>query len=321
MLIFPRTPGQAKQVRLCGGNCSNRLQASSLSSSARVLSGHAARINAVLGDVKLARLTPGQIDTALARMAADGLSASTLRATRSVLARAIRRAQRDGLVVRNAAELADTPRGAVRKSCSMTLVQVEQLLTFAPTSWWTAYVTVGVQCGLRPGELLGLRWADVDFAAGVLRVRHSLHETTSGLQLGTLKTETSRRTLRMPAGVRDALSTLGIEQAADRERLGGHYTDSGLVFADSAGRPCRPNHITRVFRQLCADAGLGEGWQPRELRHTFVSLLSHAGVPVESIADAAGHTNANITRSVYRHQLADQVTVAATAMDAMFPGR
>jgi integrase len=76
-----------------------------------------------------------------------------------------------------------------------------------------------------------------------------------------------------------------------------------------------------VFRQLCADAGLGEGWQPRELRHTFVSLLSHAGVPVESIADAAGHTNANITRSVYRHQLADQVTVAATAMDAMFPGR
>jgi integrase len=254
-------------------------------------------------------------------MAADGLSASTLRATRSVLARAIRRAQRDGLVVRNAAELADTPRGAVRKSRSMTLVQVEQLLTFAPTSWWTAYVTVGVQCGLRPGELLGLRWADVDFAAGVLRVRHSLHETTSGLQLGTLKTETSRRTLRMPAGVRDALSTLGIEQAADRERLGGHYTDSGLVFADSAGRPCRPNHITRVFRQLCADAGLGEGWQPRELRHTFVSLLSHAGVPVESIADAAGHTNANITRSVYRHQLADQVTVAATAMDAMFPGR
>jgi integrase len=256
-------------------------------------------------------------------MAADGLSASTVRATRSVLARALRRAQRDGLVVRNAAELADTPGGRVRKSRSMTLAEVEKLLASGLDTWWTAYITTGVMCGLRPGELLGLRWSDVDFADGVLRVRNAQHQTPDGPVLGTLKTATSRRTLVMPAAVRDALSSLGIEQAADRERLGQHYTDSGLVFADSAGRPRRGQYVTRQLGKLAAAAGLGDSppWTPRELRHTFVSLLSQHGVLIESIADAAGHSTSQVTRTVYRHQLADVVQQAAATMDAIFTGR
>ena len=287
--------------------------------SQQVNADHAARINAAIGDVKLSRLTPGQVEAALRAMAGDGLSASTLRATRSVLVRAIRRAQRDGLVIRNVVELADCPRGSVRKSRSMTVEQVEKLLAADLTPWWRAYITLGVQCGLRPGELLGLAWDDVDTEHRVLRVRHSLKGESAGdLTQADLKTPTSRRSLAMPAAVRSALLTLRKEQFADRLRLGEHYAASGLVFADNAGRPCRPPTVTRAFKRLCKDAGIGGGWQPRELRHTFVSVLSHAGVPVESIADAAGHANANITRTVYRHQLADVVTQAVTTMDAGF---
>jgi integrase len=313
-------PSTALTVRLAVGTWMANLPPTISSPISRqVNADHAARINAAIGDVKLSKLTPGQVEAALRKMAADGLSASTLRATRSVLVRAIRRAQRDGLVVRNAAELADTPRGSVRKSRSMTVGQVEKLLAADLSAWWRAYVTLGVQCGLRPGELLGLAWEDVDFDQGVLRVRQSLKgESVGSLGLAGLKTPTSRRTLAMPSGVRSALLAMRKEQAADRLRLGGHYQASGLVFADSAGRPSWPPTVTRKFKVLCKDAGIGEGWQPRELRHTFVSVLSHAGVAVESIADAAGHANANITRAVYRHGLADVVTQAAVTMDHVF---
>jgi integrase len=288
----------------------------------QVLSGHAARINAALGRVRLARLSARQVDAALRTMADDGLSASTLRATRSVLVRSIRRAQRDGLVLVNVAELADPPGGHRRKHRAMTKAQVQQLLASITDPWWRAYVLVGVMTGLRPGELLGLRWEDLDFAAGVIRVRHSQKESPGGsLVLADLKTATSRRTMVMPAAVRDALSSLGIEQAADRERLGRHYQSQGLVFCDSAGRPRRPQYVTRHLGKLAAAAGLGDDprWVPYELRHTFVSLLSHHGVLIESIADAAGHSTSQVTRTVYRHQLADVVTQAAATMDEIFP--
>ena len=288
--------------------------------SIKVLQDHAARINAQLGDVRLVKLTPGQVEAALRRMADGGLSGSSLQATRSVLVRAIRRAQRDGLVVRNVADLADGPRGSVRRSKSMTLEQVQQLLAYPGlTTWWRAYIVLGVQCGLRPGEILGLLREDADTDQRLIRIRHALHrDRVAELTPGPLKTQASRRTLAMPADVRAALLGLRKEQAADRLRLGAHYSDSGLVFIDSAGRPCLPPTVTRSFKRLCRDAGTCDDWQPRELRHTFVSLLSHAGVPVVSIADAAGHTNANITRGVYRHQIADVVTQAASAMDAVF---
>jgi integrase len=262
------------------------------------------------------------VDAALRKMADRGLSASTLRATRSVLARAIRRAQRDGLVLRNAAELADAPGGKVRKSRSMTLEQVEKLLASGLGTWWTAYITTGVQCGLRPGELAALRWEDVDTDAGLIRVRHSLKESSSGLVLEDLKTASSRRTLAMPADVRSALAALCKEQASDKLRLGEHYKDRGLIFADSAGRPRHEQYIRRTFQRLCADTGLNDDppWTPRELRHTFVSLLSQHGVLIEAIADAAGHSTSQVTRTVYRHQLADVVTQAAATMDAIFTG-
>ncbi len=159
---------------------------------------------------------------------------------------------------------------------------------------------------------------DADPAQGVIRVRHSLKITGRELARDDLKTSASRRTLVMPAAVRRVLAALRERQEADRLLAGEHYADCGLVLTDAAGRPLRPPYVTRSFQKLCRDAGLGTDWQPRELRHTFVSLLSSAGVPIEDVADAAGHASSNVTRTVYRHQLADVIAGAATAMDTIF---
>ena len=250
-------------------------------------------------------------------MAEDGYATKTIRDTRSLLAGAIRRAGRDGLVGRNVALLADLPTGAAKRSRAMTLAEVGQLLGSGLDSWWRAYVIAGVMLGLRPGELLGLRWQDVDFAEKLIRVRYALTDAEGALVLADLKTDRSRRTLAMPAAASAALRTLRTEQATDRLRLGSAYADHDLVFRRADGLPSRRQGVYAGFQRACKRAGIG-AFHPHELRHTHVSVLSDHGVDMEVIADSVGHVNSTVTRNVYRHQIADKVARAATAMDQIF---
>jgi integrase len=285
-----------------------------------------ARINAALGKVKVARLTVTQVERFLEDAAAEGLSADTLRRLRWLLRLAIRRAERDGKAARNVAALAEVPAGSRRQSRSMNLEQIQALLGLKLTTWWRAYLTCALMCGLRPGELLGLRWEDVDFKTGVIRVRKclkALPDPVTGkrqLVLEELKTERSKRTIRTPRQVAATLLALRKEQAAAKLKLGAAYDVRGLaiVFGDGAGAPKWPQDVARHFKTLCGRAGIGEGWTPREQRHTFVSVLSDSGVDIEQIADAVGHVNSTVTKTVYRHQIADEITSAATVMDSIF---
>lgn len=275
-----------------------------------------------LGSKPLARLTVAEVEGQLRAMAAAGYAARTIAQSRSVLRRAIRRAERDGLAGRNVAELAGLPPAATRKSQALTEAQVRALLDLRLSAWWRAFIVTAVMTGMRPGELLGLRWEDVDAEAGVIRVRLSLKRVRVNggyeLRLADLKTVRSRRTLAMAAPVKGTLATLRRAQAADRLHLGAAYEDHGLVFCGPSGRPRNSQGVRDHYRRLCQRAGIGEDWQLRETRHTFVSQLSDSGVDIERIADAAGHVNSNVTRSVYRHQIADEVADAAAAMDRRY---
>jgi integrase len=286
-----------------------------------VYTARAEYIKGAIGATKLVRLTPGQVDAMLHQMAANGTKRRTILITLSLLVRAIRRAERDGLVGRNVAALAEMPPAADRPSKAMTLEQTGKLLALDLSPWWRALVTTAVTLGLRPGELLGLQWDDVDLETGVLRVRAALKQTApgrDGLQRGALKTDQSRRTLRIPAPARTALTALRRDQAADRLRRGEFYGSSGLVFCDNAGLPPWPQNVRSRFRSLCGQAGIGEDWQLHELRHTFVSQMSQAGVDVEVIADHVGHVNSNVTRGIYRHVLADEMNAAALVFDKLY---
>ncbi len=287
----------------------------------RLVRDHGERIIKAIGKVKLTALKPPQVERFLRSMAMDGYSTSTIAQTRRVLIKAIRRAERDDLVSRNVAGLADCPSGTRRQSRSMTQAEARKVLDSGLGVWWRAYFTAAFYTGLRPGELTGLRWSDVDFDQDVIRVRRSLKRGAGGLAPADLKTESSKRTLAMPLAVRAALTALRREQAADRLRLGGHYADRhDLVFRDDAGRPMSRQRMNVQFKRVCEAAGIGRDWQPRETRHTFVSIASSNGVAIEDIADAAGHVNSNVTRAVYRHLIADTVTKAPAAMDRALAG-
>jgi integrase len=110
-------------------------------------------------------------------------------------------------------------------------------------------------------------------------------------------------------------------QAEDRLAVGALWEDHGLVFASAVGTPLDAANVRRELRKITTAAGLGTGWAPRDLRHTFVSLMSADGVPIEEIARLAGHNRTATTELVYRHELRPVITTGAEAMDRILARR
>src|SRR5262252_222614 len=104
-------------------------------------------------------------------------------------------------------------------------------------------------------------------------------------------------------------------QEEDRPAAGALWQDHGLVFASAIGTPLDAANVRREFRKVTEAAGLGPDWAPRDLRHTFVSLMSADGVPIEEIARLAGHNRTATTELVYRHELRPVITTGAEVMD------
>lgn len=135
---------------------------------------------------------------------------------------------------------------------------------------------------------------------------------------GDTKTDKSRRTLELPLRAADALRRHHTRQASQRLKAGEAWHDSGLVFCSATGRPLDAANVRRAFRLITSKAGIGESWSPRELRHSFVSIMSDGGVPIEAIADLCGHSSPAVTGQVYRHQLRPVITRGARVADTVF---
>lgn len=284
----------------------------------------------LIGAIKLKELTADQVDEWL-----DGLTGAlatrSLQGIHAILKRATRQAQARDKVLRNVAGLVTTPKGKEgRPSKAMTLQQATALLEHATASRLYAYVVVSLLTGIRTEEARALRWSHVvawvaDGAAwvpvteaGFDHKRFAIYVWRSVRANGDTKTEKSRRTLELPTQAAAALRTHHVGQARERLAAGKRWRDHGLVFASQAGTPLDASHVRRTFKAITKKAGLGENWTPRELRHSFVSLMSDNGVPLETIADLVGHASTAVTEEVYRHQLKPVITRGAETMNTIF---
>jgi integrase len=223
------------------------------------------------------------------------------------------------LVARNVAALCGVPRGrAGRPSKSLTFDQAKALLDAAQsTVLLHAYITVSLLTGARTEELRALTWdhVDLDGQSDADPPRPpSIDVWRSVREGGDTKTPKSRRTLALPARCVEALRRLREHQDAE-----GIRRDTGIVFASAAGTALDAANVRRAFRGVVARAGLDPAdWTPRELRHSFVSLLSDYGVSIEKIADLVGHSGTTVTEKVYRHQLRPVLLTGAVVMDQIF---
>lgn len=271
-----------------------------------------------LGHIRLRDLTPDHVADMLRLRAEADMSRSSLNRLRSVLQQALRYAERRGKVARNVASLVDTPDGKRSEGRALTVEQSQKLLATVRGRPVESLVVTALMTGLRPGELLGLRWSDLDLEAGTLHVRGSLKREKAGLRLGNTKTRRSMRALNLPSPVLTALKAHRKAQAKQRLRAGEHWDESfDLVFCTSIGTPMDPSNLRRAFSKATRDAGLGH-WHPHELRHSAASLLSAAGVPIEVVADILGHDSSRVTSAVYRHAVLPTVAAAVAPMEKMF---
>ena len=266
-----------------------------------------------LGRIKLARLTPAEVQALLTSKQAEGYSASTVRRIRAVLVQAIKQAERWGLAHRNVAALTDGPRMAKREGRSLTIEQARVLLNTAKGDRLEALYVVLLSLGLRRGEALGLAWGDLDLDTHTLIVRQALKREGGVLVLGTVKTAGSRRALNIPSTVADTLRAHRRRQADERLAAGSAWTDTGLVFTTTIGTPIDPANFRHCFAHLCQRAGLGH-WHPHELRHSAASLMLAQGVPLEVVSEILGHASIRMTKDVYGHIMAPQRQAAADAM-------
>jgi integrase len=282
-----------------------------------------APIVAAIGARRLRELTAADVHQALSAMARRYSSAAVAMG-HSALTRAIRHAEARDLVGRNVAMLVDTPKGqAGRPSKSLTLDQASGLLEAAEGTRMHAYIVLCLVTGIRTEEARALRWEHIDFGDpdGQPPVPASAAVWRSVRAHGDTKTEKSRRTLGLPEMAAGALRAHNKRQTAERLAAAAEWGDHDLVFCTRTGSALDAANVRREFRAICKAARIGEHWTPRELRHSFVSLMSHSGVPVEEIARIAGHSSSRTTEVVYRRELRPILTTGAEAMDRLFNTR
>jgi len=273
-----------------------------------------------LGRHRLSRLSATQIDAFLNRKLEDGLSTRTVQYMHAVLRSAYSRAVKWHLVTENPAKLADAPTVHRVEIQPLTPEEARVFLEAARGDRLEALYSVGLAVGLRPGESLGLRWADVDLDMRVLRVRTAVQRIKKvGLVVEDLKSEHSKRTINLPDVCVDALRVHKVRQLEERLLAGERWEDHGLVFPNTLGKPLEPRNVVRSFKHRLAGLSLPDA-RFYDLRHTCASFLLAQGVDPRVVMEILGHAQYSFTMKTYAHVLPAMRQDAANRMDQVLRG-
>ncbi|MGW2214636.1 tyrosine-type recombinase/integrase [Nonomuraea sp. NPDC001684] len=276
-----------------------------------------------LGARKLRDLSAEDVDKWLATKAKT-LSTRTLQGLHGCLNRTIKRAMARDKVKRNVVALCSVPQGKEgRPSKALTFAQAEAVLKAAEDSKMHAYIVLSLLTGARTEELRALTWDHVDLEGDPIAnppIPPHVAVWRSVRAGGDTKTRKSRRTLALPQRCVDVLRE---RRAGQQRSRGDAWSSRELVFATVTGAPLDAANVRRDFRNAIQQAeGVdAKAWTPRELRHSFVSLLSDNGVPLEEISRLVGHSSTAVTEAVYRKQIRPVLQCGATAMNQIFDSR
>jgi len=275
-----------------------------------------------LGQIDLQKLSEDDLQTwhgvLLSRGGKNGrpLSPMTVRHAHRLLHTALARAVVGKKVLRNVASIARAPKVPASEMATLQLDQIGELLDGIKGHRLHAPAVVALGTGLRRGEILALRWRDVDFNAGYLRVERSLGEAGGDLYFKAPKSQAGRRSLSLAPFVIQVLRQHRAEVLKQRIKLGmGKLPEAALVFSDIEGAPIRPDKLSRDWANLVRARKL-----PRvsfhTLRHTNVSMLVDGGLDVYQVSRRIGHSSATLTLKTYTHLFRRKEAEAAEAIEA-----
>jgi integrase len=261
----------------------------------------------------------GRIDAATGKP--RGQSRATLADYRKDIAQVVTWAKRRRYIGADAIDMSVVFMPAVAASAekrTLSPEEAQRVLVACADHRLGTYFAMMLRLGMRPGEVDALRWSDLDLDAGSVRIERALKRGSGGapLSIGTPKTDRSRRTLGLPAGLVSMLRSRRTEQIADRLRNGPYWTTderwSDLVFTTEVGTPFYSSNLRREFAAICKKAK-APAITPYELRHSAASLYVEQGFDLVQVADLLGHTDTRMLDRHYRHKVAEIVTLAADA--------
>ncbi|HEY4684815.1 MAG TPA: site-specific integrase [Dehalococcoidia bacterium] len=270
-----------------------------------------------IGRVILSRLTPQHLQRLYSERLAAGLSPQSVRHLHAVIHRALEQAARWSLVHRKVADLVTPPRVQRHEMRTLDPEQARRFLNAATGDRLEALYVLALTTGMRLGELLALRWRDVDLDAGSLSVRGTLLRTKEGMTISEPKTAGSRRHVSIGGLAIDGLRRHRVNQTAERLLKGPAWQDNDLVFANEVGKPIEDTNLRRrSFEPLLAKAGV-----PRirfhDLRHTAATLLLGQGIHPKIVSERLGHSRVSITLDLYSHVTPTMQRQAVEAMETL----
>ncbi|OAI43522.1 hypothetical protein AYO38_02650 [bacterium SCGC AG-212-C10] len=269
-----------------------------------------------IGKVRLAKLTPAQLQRLYRDKLDAGLAPVTVVRIHKVLSSALSEAERHGRVSRNVAKLVQAPRIESSKALAFSVDQAKAFMEqVAGDRMYAAYM-VALAAGLRRGELLALEWEDVDLVNSSLAVRHSLMKVAGGWRSSDPKTRGSRRVVKLPAFAVEALKAHRTAQL--EERLASPvWEDPNLVFTTSIGTLVDGRNFLRQFKAHAKAAGMPATFTIHSLRHSAATLMLALGVQPKVVQEMLGHSRIAVTMDLYSHVLPHLQDEAAAKMGAL----
>lgn len=256
-----------------------------------------------LGHLQISSITAPMAQKYINELLDDGLSERYVEYISVILYGALKKAVEWEVLSRNPMEKVDIPRGRRRKQTTWSVDEIERFLHFAKyenENYYSVFLTF-IYTGLRRGELLGVKWEDIDLENELIEVKRNLIYDKDGFRFGELKNEASYRTIKIDDYVSKELRQHKTRQSEFKLMLGREYDQNyDLVFCREDGRPIYPRTLTTIFNRLIKKAEVTK-IRIHDLRHTHASLMLEAGNSLKDVQDRLGHKSIKTTGDIYAH--------------------
>lgn len=267
-----------------------------------------------IGDIRLNRLQPKDIQKMYAKLIESGLSGTSVRYIHNTLHKALVNAVKNQVLTKNAADFVEAPNVSNFEAIALTPAQAETLIAACKDTKIYIPVLLAIVLGLRRGEALGLEWSDIDFDYGTISIKRSAIYIKGQFILSGTKTKNSRRTLKLSLSMIECLKRHKTIQDTWALEFGKGFNPLNLVSCGRDGSPITPNALQHIFKDIVTANGL-PNIRFHNLRHTNATMMLRSEVPAKIVSSMLGHSNIGITLDTYSHVMTDMQTVAVGVVE------
>jgi integrase len=258
----------------------------------------------IIGDLRLQDIQPAHLKQLYLFKKEEGRGARTVQVIHMVMHAVLKQAVKEGILGRNPADAVDRPKVEVAERKILTEEQAQHLIIATTGTRYGTLIYMALMTGMREGELLGLKWSDVDWAKGQLHIQRQLQVLKGGgTALVPPKTKAGKRQIKLGLNTLDKLTSHREEQELLKEAIRERWEENELIFPNTLGKPMAARNLLADFKHILKANGLPD-IRFHDLRHTALSFMLDLGTPVNTVQKRAGHSKASITTDTYGHALA-----------------